>query len=181
MQNNTAAVLILLAIGLFYVFTNVQYRQVQDLQALANEYQEVLKNVSLISGLKEELLVAYNSFSVEEIERINKVLPDNVDNVRLALDLDAMAAQHGIALKSVRTSPATGGAGRVILPENESDYDRVTVSFSFVAGYENFKGFLKDLEKSLRIMDIESASFQSGDSSLYEYKVAVETYWLKDQ
>ena len=91
MKSNTAIVLLLLSVGLFYTFTNSQYQDVKKLHTLANEYQSVLENVSAIIELRERLLVTYETFPQADIERINKVLPDNVDTVRLALDLDAIA------------------------------------------------------------------------------------------
>src|SRR3990167_4614487 len=88
MKHNTAIVLLLLSLGLFYTFTNSQYREVKELSALANEYQSVLKNISQIVELRDSLLATYATIPVVEIDRMNKVLPDNIDTVRLALDLD---------------------------------------------------------------------------------------------
>jgi len=180
MKNNTAIILLLLSVGLFYTFTNGQYQNVKELQTLANEYQNVLKNVSAIVSLRDNLLVTYSALPKTEIERMSKVLPDNIDTVRLALDLDSMASRYGISIKSIQTAiGASSNSSLIVLPEYATSYDTATVSLSFVSNYENFKLFLRDIEKSLRIMDIKSISFQVSDSGFYEYQVSVETYWLK--
>lgn len=180
MKNNNAIILLLLSVGLFYTFTNAQYQSVKELNALANEYKTVLKNVSGIVDLRDKLFVTYSAFPKVETERLNKVLPDNIDTVRLALDLDSMASKHGISIKSVQTVlGANSASGLIVLPEYAKNYEVATVSFSFISNYENFKGFLADIEKSLRIMDVKSVSFQVADSGFYEYQVSVETYWLK--
>ncbi len=180
MKNNTAIILLLLSVGLFYTFTNGQYQNVKTLQTLANEYRNVLKNVSAIVSLRDNLLVTYVAIPKMEIERMNKVLPDNIDTVRLALDLDSMASRYGISIKSIQTviGPSTSSS-LIVLPENANKYDTASVTFSFVSNYDNFKLFLADIEKSLRIMDIKSVSFQTSDSGFYTYQVSVETYWLK--
>ncbi|MEK7461487.1 MAG: type 4a pilus biogenesis protein PilO [Patescibacteria group bacterium] len=180
MKNNTAIVLLILSIGLFYTFTNGQYQEVKMLHALSSEYKNVLQNVAAIVELRDRLHAAYETLPVEEIERINKVLPDNIDTVRLAMDLDSMASRYSISLDSIKVEEEIAeGADLVVLPEQTKVYKKALVSLEFVSSYANFIRLLPDIEKSLRIMDIKSVSFKANESGLYEYKVAVETYWLK--
>ena len=179
MKNNVAIVLLLLSVGLFYTFTNAQYQDVKKLNTLANEYQNVLQNASLIIELRDSLLVTQKTFPETEIERINKVLPDNIDTVRLALDLDSMASRYGISIKSVQvTTGVNENAYIIVLPEYAGAYEKAEVSFSLVSNYENFMRLLADVEKSLRIMDVKSISFSTSESGLYDYQISVETYWL---
>ncbi|KKT14510.1 MAG: hypothetical protein UW76_C0026G0007 [Parcubacteria group bacterium GW2011_GWF2_44_8b] len=180
MKNNTAIILLLLSVGLFYTFTNDQYQDVKKLYALSSEYRNVLQSVSAIVELRDRLLVTYETFPKAEIERINQVLPDNIDNVQLALDLDAMASRYGISIESIQAEVGVGNdASLVVLPENAGVYEKATVSLSFVANYENFMRLLADIEKSLRIMDVKSISFQTSESGFYEYEISADTYWLK--
>lgn len=179
MKNKSPIILVLLSVGLFYTFTNVEYKKVQSLSALASQYQDVLKNVSGITRLRDGLLIAYEEFPQEAIRRIEKVLPDNVDTVRLALELDSMASRYGIAIKNVRLGNDTNSSPLPILPENASSYEKAAVSFSFVSNYANLKRLLADMENNLRIMEVKSLSFQADDNGLYEHEVVVETYWLK--
>ena len=85
---------------------NPLYEEVKELQTLANEYRGVLKNVSNIIDLRDRLLVAYQSLPQTEINRINKVLPDNINTVRLALDLDSMASRFGVSIKNIQVTTA---------------------------------------------------------------------------
>src|SRR3989344_153515 len=180
MKNNTAIILLLLSVGLFYTFTNDQYQDVKKLYALSSEYRNVLQSVSAIVELRDRLLVTYETFPKAEVERINEVLPDNIDNVQLALDLDAMASRYGISIESIQAEVGVGNdASLVVLPENAGVYEKATVSLSFVANYENFMRLLADIEKSLRIMDVKSISFQTSESGFYEYEISADTYWLK--
>lgn len=180
MNRSTATILIILAIGIFFTFTSPQYKGAQGLAAEAREYREVVDNVSRIASTRDNLLASYESIPAAEKERLAKVLPDNIDAVGLARDLDTIASQYGIALRSLEidedTDPRTGMA----LPEYEAPYEKAIVSFSFVADYPNFVKFLADLEKSLRLMDVKSVVWAVGEQgSLYEHRVTVETYWLK--
>ena len=180
MKNNSAIVLLLLSVGLFYAFTNAQYQDVKKLYALSSEYQNVLQNASRIMELRDQLFVNYEALPAAEVERINKVLPDSVDTVRLALDLDGIASRYGIAVKNIQTATETNvDTNLIVLPETVGAYEKATISFSFVSNYENFMRLLADIEKSLRIMDVRSISFQTGESRLYDYQISIDTYWLK--
>jgi len=178
MKNKSAIILVILSIGLFYTFTNVEYAKVKDLHVLATEYQDVLANISDIVRLRDTLLIAYEEFPEADKNRIEKVLPDNIDMVQLALELDSIASRHGISIKDIYIDNDINQNMGVVLPEHTSPYEKVMVSFSFVSNYENFKRLLADMEKSLRIMEIESLSFDVLDSGLYEHDITIETYWL---
>jgi len=180
MKNNTAIILLLLSVGISYTFTNGQYQDVKELQALSNKYSETLQNAAAIVELRDRLLVTYESLPQSDIERIGKALPDKMDTVRLALDLDGIASRYGVTIKSIQTSiTASSDPNSIVLPENAGVYDKATVSFNFVSNYGNFTKLVTDLEKNLRIMDIKTVSFQAAESGLYEHRVSVETYWLK--
>lgn len=183
MNNNIAIILILVSIGIFYTFTSGQYKEVKRLSEQASRYEGVLESASSIATLRDSLLTNYSSIPRTEIERLEKVLPANVDTMQMALNLDGIAARYGISVKSIKTTTDTAVTDPTILPEYDtSTYKKAVVSFSFIATYQNFKLFLKDIEKSLRLMDINSVSFQSstaGESGLYEYQVTADTYWLK--
>ena len=59
MKNSTATILILVAVGLFFTFTNPQYAVVQNLRAEADEYQKVLDGAAAISETTEEIQGKY--------------------------------------------------------------------------------------------------------------------------
>ena len=61
--------------------------------------------------LKQSLLSRFNAFKTEDLDRLRKLLPDHVDNVRLILDLDNLAARHGMALQNVVISEPASESG----------------------------------------------------------------------
>lgn len=180
MKNPINLVLILLALGLFFTITSPQWENVKTLQASARDYQNVIQNVERIAETRDRLLVNYEAIPKKEIDRLAKILPDDVNAVELAVDLDTIAARHGISIKNVQIDSSTNAnAALIVLPEYDKPYDKIAVSFSFISNYANFTRFLADLEKSLRIMDVKSASFNTEETGLYEHKLTIETYWLK--
>jgi Tfp pilus assembly protein PilO len=184
MKSSTPIILILIAIGLFYTFIDPQYNKVKELRSEANQFDAMLKDVSQIATMRDALMVQYRGIPKEEMEKLEKALPDNSDIVRLALDLDSIASNYGISIKKIEVGEkAVNDVSAIIIqqPSSAPTYQKETVSFNFVASYDDFRQFVSDMEKSLRIIDIENVEFQVGEteSNLYDYKLTIATYWLK--
>ena len=179
--------------GIFFMYTQQTYDATRALQAQVAEYDQALEKAAELQQLKQTLLSRYNSFNLADIDRLRKLLPDHVDNVRLILDMDNLAAEHGMAMQNVViSSPASEGAEGeevVVIGGSGEEYDSVTLKFTTQGPYESFKTFLADLESSLRIVDLVSLKLSQGvDSqaiqssiagSSYQYEVTIRTYWLK--
>jgi Tfp pilus assembly protein PilO len=177
MKQSSAFILILISIGLFYTFITPQKEKVKTLKAQADEYNNVLDSVTELQETRDALMQKYESLPQAEIDQLTKILPDHVDNVRLALDIDGIAARYGISIRTIQTE--TEVVGDIFGDDNGKVYEKVTVTFSFASNYANFRKFLADLEKSLRLIDVKSVGFQATDNGIYDYKISFDTYWLK--
>lgn len=110
---------------------------------------------------------------------MEKLLPDNVDNVRLILEIDDTASKYGMNLRDVSVSGGTETAGKNIVEATAKDFYTITLSFSVSSNYANFVKFIEDLERKLRIVDVSRIAFKASDSDFNEYRVSVETYWVE--
>lgn len=178
-------ILILLSIGLFLGYTNKTYSAISGLRTQSAAYNEALFNSRKLLEVRDELTKKYNDLSVEDRDRLLKLMPDNVDNIRLIIDIQKIAAKYGMQPRDIRfDSPVTSSqtqASPQQLQEAQKDYGTFTLDFSVAGSYANFLSFLKDLEKSLRIVDVSSITFASGDTAnTYKYNFKIKTYWLKN-
>lgn len=172
----TPIILIVIAGVIFFTWIDPQYAQVKDIQSEASEYDQAISQVRELRQVEQDILARRTEFSEANIDRLEKLLPDNVDNVRLLLDLDAIASKYGMTLRNVSISDPQAANES---PEGvDQDLQSVSVSFAVSASYQNFLLFLEDLERSLRLVDVESVSFQASDVDLYEYAVSLRTYWI---
>jgi Tfp pilus assembly protein PilO len=172
----TPIILIVIAGVIFFTWIDPQYAQVKEIQSEANEYDEAMEQVRELRQVEQDILARRASFAESNITRLEKLLPDNVDNVRLLLDLDAIASKYGMTLRNVSISDPQ--AVTETPEEVTQDLQSVSVNFAVSASYQNFLLFLEDLERSLRLVDVESVSFQASDVDLYEYAVGLRTYWI---
>jgi Tfp pilus assembly protein PilO len=178
MKSTTSLILILISVGLFYTFISPQYDEIKLLSSEQSEYKTVLKDVAAIIQIRDNLLQDYRNIPQEDIDRLEKVIPDNIDVVRLAYDLDTIAAKYKIVLLEISTT-ADQNVDAIYLEETGEVFERGKVNFIILSNYENFKKFIFDVERSLRIIDVRELSFNSSKSGLYEHEVTAETYWLK--
>jgi len=180
----TPLFLVLLSIGLFVFFTNPTYMRSKELKATSLNYNQVLDKSKELIALREDLLTTYNNFSASNIDRLKKMLPDHVDNVRLIIEIDSIASQYGMTVRdaSIATRENSNSNNSKedvnIFEAQQDDKQKMQLGFSVVAPYDSFLSFLMDLERNLRIVDVESISFTASEKDLYEYQIVITTYWL---
>jgi Tfp pilus assembly protein PilO len=172
------------AIGLFVLYTNAAYQEVKGLRAQANSYDEALNKSQELRAVRDQLLSKRNAFPNDAVAKLQKVLPDNVDNIRLIIDINNIAARHNLALADVNLGELGGKNGpqsSAAVGAPSDAVGSVSIDFSVTAKYEDFLAFLADLEHSLRLVDVEKVSFSAAaaDTGKSKFSLTIRTYWLR--
>lgn len=195
--------------GVFFFYTKPAYDSVQEARLNIAQYDAALGKATELQTLKQTLLSRFNTFDINDLDRLQKLLPDHVDNVRLILDLDNLAGRYGLALQNVDVSSsqkqvAKNQTALGAIGTSNQKYDSLTLSFGTTATYTEFVQFISELESSLRIVDLVSLSITSGvgtgssaanvtnafpitgtkttlakSEPLYTFNITLRTYWLK--
>jgi Tfp pilus assembly protein PilO len=186
-KNIIPLLLIVIAVGIYFSFTRVKIDELTSIEEVNAKYEKAIDDFTKVTEKREALVNQYNSLNIEDRERLDKIIPDNVDNVRLIIDVNGVAARHGLSLKDVKSNtdlPGSGGTqdlGGIEVVDTNPGYNTVTLSFKVKGNYQNFVEFLEDIEKSLRIIDVSKIELNTiQDSSAYDYQVEIKTYWLKE-
>lgn len=186
-------ILILASIAAFFVVIDPQYDEVKVLKIKKERNNDFLKKAEILEQRKSELRRSYDAIPESDRKQLEKLLPDTVDNVRLILDINSIAETYGVVIKDISVSSEETKSS-----ENTSEFSgqpgfvdessiaanslvgTIDLNFSVSATYEVFNEFMKDLEDKLRIVDIRSIDIsRDSSSSVYDYKVGLETYWLR--
>ncbi len=187
MQLLIPSILIAAAIGLFTLYTNGQYQEIKGLQAQMRAFDDALDKAKDLKSKRDALLAKRNTFSTENVQKLERILPDNVDNIRFIIDINSVAARRNLSLNNVslgtlsdskakRSTLAVGASGELV--------GSAVISFGLKATYDEFLVFLQDLEHSLRIVDVEKISFtplgedEAGSVGKYNFSMTIRTYWL---
>jgi Tfp pilus assembly protein PilO len=172
------------AIALFAFYTKPSYDGLEAVQQQIDQYDQALEKADELQRLKQSLLSRYNSFNPEDINRLYRLLPDHVDNVRLVLDIDTLASKHGLALQNVVISAAaTEDEAQEIIGPSFQEHGELSIGFATTGQYDRFVSFLTDLERGLRIVDVVQLKITptaSGSGEpVYRFDIVLRTYWLK--
>jgi Tfp pilus assembly protein PilO len=169
--------LIAAAGGVFFGYTNDKLSEIEDLQAEKVELDKAVEKMRELNEVRDVILEKRAAISREDIERLGKALPDNVDNVKLVNDLDGIAEEYGMSIRNAKVTFEKDATGDIVVEEKK--YSTVIVEFSVSGSYQTFLSFLNKLERSLRVVDVTKISFSSVDTDFYEYTIQLKTYWLR--
>ncbi|MBI3572024.1 hypothetical protein HY091_00600 [Candidatus Kaiserbacteria bacterium] len=144
---------------------------------------QALASASEYSTRQDELASARNAIDPAGLARLNAFLPDSVDNVRLILDLDALAARSGLALASIdvagSSAPSSSANQTALSGAANTPVGSVDLSLAASGSYSAFQNFLRGVESSARLLDITDLSVRGSDTGIYSYQMTIRLYWLR--
>jgi hypothetical protein len=173
-------ILLVASVGLFVVYTSPTYQNALAVQTQSAAYNDALTKSNTLQQQSSQLLAKRNTFSATDMAELQEILPDNVDNIRLIIDINNIAARHNLPLKNVVLGTVGGAAqASAAAASASSAIGSVQLGFTVTASYAGFQSFLQDLEHSMRLMDVEQISFRTGATDSNDYAITVQTYWLQ--
>lgn len=176
---------IVIAVGIFVGYVRPVYGT--DVAALRSEigsYDNALSAAGAYSAKQNDLTAKRNAIPGDKLSRLASFLPDGVDNVRLILDLDALAARSGTRLSNfdVNTGsaaqPLKTAAGSAIPLATKGPVDSLDLSMTLVGTYDSFITFLSGVQQSLRLLDVTELSVKDSTTGVYTFDVTLRIYWL---
>lgn len=204
---------IIFSLGFSLVYTVPAYRAFSDEQADFATLRDTIQQAGVVKGIIDQTKASMEEVTVEEKARFETFLPQQVDEIRLVNNLTRAAVRRGIALEGItvdsasakKTSVSTStsalsGVQKVFSLDAESFATRaaagndavkasaVKVHVSFIASYPTVLLFVRDLEKSLHLMNITSLSLREHVSSdtkdasataLYQITLEIEALLLQ--
>lgn len=193
-----STILILSSIVIFFMYIDPIYqgtaeeKGIKQLLVIKNDFSKKTSDVSEINKIKRELNNQYNLISTNNLKRIEKLLPEHMDNVKLIVDIQRIGFGNGnnIRIGNIslsKTGDSDNDESEIVIIENEK-YSSAILNFSFTTTYPSFKKFIDDLHKSLRLVDIVSVNLsKEGDrkgihSGLNKYKfdISLRAYWINN-
>ena len=148
------------------------------------ELEEVLVNARRLQSIRDDLLGKKEGLLDTDLARLEKMVPESVDNVKLILELQGIANQYSLEIQTASAdredSGEEGNGDSGFVDVDSRDYGIIALDFNLTGTYDEFFDFLRDLERNLRITDIRNVTFSSSDTGEYSFQLTLETYWLKD-
>lgn len=188
----------LISVATFILGVNPLFSDVKSLKADITKYNTALSNSTNLQKTEDALVKSYNEIKNEDKDRLNKLLPNTVNNIQFILEIERIANLHNMPIRDVKFDPknksdAVLSTNSVVSSDTEEEkpYGVFPISFTTEGDYTSFMAFLNDLEHNLRLVDVKSVTFSVSDPNAtsnikdminpnsYRYTLEVETYWLK--
>lgn len=178
---------------MYFYYIKPELVVISQKKAEYTKYKDVVDQVKDIKTLKDDLTNKYQSISVEDISKLDQIIPQKFDPVLFANDLNELSIKNSLKLDQLRISYQRSEE-KVNQDAQVGDkvYKEITASFNLKGDYAKFLGFLKELETSLRLIDVTSLSIKSSalkvndktgkvtdSKNTLEYSIEIKTYSLK--
>ena len=153
-----------IVLGAFLLYPKYQNFVVFEKQIKAKE-NELQSKQEYLSNLSEnsEQLKKYQ----EKLLVIDAALPSTLSLPSLFDLLQKIASQNGLIVKDMNSSYVT----------NPEGIQEVRVDLKIVGLYSSFKSFISVLEKSARMIEIESFSFSTPqEGEIFDFILTMKTY-----
>lgn len=192
MRTLTPLLSLLIAVLLYFFFTQPAFTEVTELKGEIDEYEDATESYLEFSSLLEQKLSVKRNRSAAENERLERLLPDDVDETRILVDLEAMAESHNMLFGNVEVK--TGEEAQFSVQEEGSEDEFVDeferpavrgfglvsteITFEVIGTYEQFKELLSDIEESLTLLEVTKITLNATEGSFQQFAVTIRTYAL---
>ncbi|OGZ96737.1 MAG: hypothetical protein A3J10_03630 [Candidatus Sungbacteria bacterium RIFCSPLOWO2_02_FULL_54_10] len=162
---------------------------VAELEQISSEFDELIAN-------RDKLLSLINSISKENLGRVDRMLPQGPHASDFLVSMEALTIQNSVALRRIdlvspegdksdaqpqRTGAGQGTprpAGAVSSPRPVKEVQSLPFNLQVAGSYASFKKFLADMERNLRLIDVENISFSaSGKGEISDFTLKAKTYY----
>lgn len=177
-KKTSSSLLIFLLITIFavaaYLLIWPEYGRLTDARAKIISEKQALEDESKAFEDTAKLLENYSEISLEEREKIDAMLPEEVDEAGLFGLFELLAQKNKIIVLGVDISEKESAENL-----KNSGISEVHSSLNLTAGpgsedsYGDFKKFLADAEANLRLMDIISINYTPETAT---YTLNLKTY-----
>ncbi len=180
----TPILFIIAAIGLYFSYISGALDTLNSAQKLSEQLGVAIEQYDRLFERRDELRERYMSVSLKDEASLMQLVPDDIDPVRIIIDIDQMANEAGVLVNTFRLPVEKRNVGT---DSNQSGGNILGTAFMQVmveGDYATFKEFLKLLENSRTMFDVVGLDIQKkdlilGSEAVQQYTVALHVYWLK--
>ena len=171
-----------------YIFLYPAWQEFQSLRQENLELQQESAEFDFLTQKRDALMKEVNSISKEQREALDKAIPTGAKAAEFMVDLEAITKKRGMALKRIdlagtvevkASAPGQPVTSRTPAAElTKKTVLEFPVGLNIAGSYEAFKELLQDVEKNLRLIDIQDISFVApAKSDTFDFNLKIKTYF----
>lgn len=182
---------IILSLVIFFVYVKPTFTEIKGTKAEIDAYDKAIDQSKENTSLLTDLLAKKNAYPKEDLDRLEAIVPVEVNSVKLLADLSEIAKKHNVLFGNIVVGDKDGQGGgksseESLTPSVQAtlDYKDIAftdISFGIIGTYDEFKSFLFDVEQSLTLMEVVGISMgesEAGKDELGQYEITIRVFAL---
>lgn len=171
---------LLAAVGLYFLYIGPTYDEIKVEQEKEAEFDNAFAEIQQVRDLVEELRSSYAGISREDLLRLEKLLPKQIDIPRVVQNIGGIVGSYGVPMDEIQTKA---------LADNNNGADegptlvRHEIEFSIDAVYGDFLKILNDIESNIQLASVTQielipilSSEGTVDAASTKYRVTLTLY-----
>lgn len=165
---------------IFFTESKNYFPEIKVLRKQVSSYNETINTAKKVRSSIDKTLGEYNAISQDNVDRINKIIPSGADSMKLVVQIDDMMRKNGLILTSIDSKDAIDKKSVQGAAKNGGlTAEPVYLSIKAQGSYESFHSFIRKLEKSLRLIDVNSVKINPSGQNDYFFSIEAVSYWRK--
>jgi len=179
---------IIIAFIIFFFFAKPEFAVIKATQGETEQYNDAAETAAALNSELDALVDKKRSFSAGDLERLDVLVPADINEVTILTDLNEIARTHNMLFGNVdveNSDKENAASGQAVTPSGDvgqrvtyTDFQVSDITFSLIGTYEQFKAFLGDVEKSLVLLEVLDIEFTVGEGNLQQYTMIVRAFSL---
>ena len=191
-MTQTIVQIFLIAVSVIAVFTiiNPNLENIGQTQDEIDEYSLAVESAYATNQSLNALVQKVDSFSQQENYKLNRFIPESIDPIRTAFDIEVLVENNNLFLVSIDVQDEVQIQSPVVTSnpvqsedfiENQPGVSQIAqqdFDISVAGTYEQFKAFLADIESSAQLFEVKKVSFQSTSSDITQFNLSIRVFGL---
>lgn len=147
-----------------------KYQEFKEFQMKISEKEAELRGRTAYFAGVDETFKKLKNYE-KSLEKINKAIPSNPSIAFLIYFFQKKSFENGLILQEVSFSESSSA-------DKRKEFKEIHFSFRLLGSYFAFKNFISSLEKSVRLIEVESISFysQKETEQIYPFRLTVKVH-----
>lgn len=176
MNNNIFGILIIILAALLYpFFIKPLVAEVEIERVAVSKLEETITIAEDFAKDKARLLARVEEFTDEELTKLDTILPEEIDTIRLILDIEQVALKYNlnltreISVEDITERTRTEGDSTV-------PFNKLGISVNLDGSYSALLAFLTEISLSEQLLDVKSMTLSQDPDKDFVYKVTLQAY-----
>ncbi len=168
--------LIVIAVALTVTYIKPMLGTISEVQDTITTYQDKKNEVAAVNQKLAELLKRVDSVSLDDQKRLLMYMPDSVDTIAVPRDIEAIAANAGVVVRSINyEGPLQVAPEALMMPFSYTPEPHVFI-VEFEGSYEQIKKVLSSFEQNHYPLEVAEMNVRKMEGGFLASTIKLVTY-----